>query len=83
MEAIDHGLELAEVVVDGEITLNEVLEGSVKVESTLLVVAKGVLFPGKLDVAGGEGSFWTVSLRLGETVVEPRHDDVVRHFQLG
>jgi hypothetical protein len=37
-QIVDHGLELAAVLIDLEVTLNKSTKGSIKVKSTLLTV---------------------------------------------
>jgi hypothetical protein len=50
-QIIDHGLELAAVLIDREVTLNKSMKGSIKVKSTLLMVTEKLVLDGEPEVA--------------------------------
>jgi hypothetical protein len=50
-QTVGHGLELAVVLIDREVTLNKSTKGSIKVKSTLLTVTEKLVLDGKPEVA--------------------------------
>jgi hypothetical protein len=50
-QTVSHGLELAAVLIDREVTLNKSTNGSIKVKSTLLTVTKKLVLDGETEVA--------------------------------
>jgi hypothetical protein len=50
-QIINHGLELAAVLIDREVTLNKSTKGSIKVKSTLLTVTEKLVLDGEPEVA--------------------------------
>jgi hypothetical protein len=51
IQTIGHGLELAAVLIDQEVTLNKSMKGSIKVKSTLLTVTEKLVLDGDTEVA--------------------------------
>jgi hypothetical protein len=68
VQGIGHGLELAAVVSDGDIILDEVVEGGVEIERPLLAAAEKMVFQGKPDRTGSGVVFPDNSSRLVEAV---------------
>jgi hypothetical protein len=50
-QIVGHGLELAAVLIDWEVTLNKSMKGSIKVKSTLLTVTEKLVLDGAPEVA--------------------------------
>jgi hypothetical protein len=50
-QTVDHGLELATVLIDREVTLNKSMKGNIKVKSMVLTVTKKLFLDGELEVA--------------------------------
>jgi hypothetical protein len=50
-QTIGHGLELAAVLIDREVTLNKSMKGSIKVKSMLLTVTKKLVLEAEPEVA--------------------------------
>lgn len=72
-KGIRHVLELAVVVRDGEVALDEVSKGSGKVKGTLLVVANELVSRASQTVQAVVWCAWTISL----IAVEPHEDSAV------
>ncbi len=49
-QTIGHGLELAAVLIDREVTLNKSTKGSIKVKSMLLMVIEKLVLDGEPEV---------------------------------
>jgi cytoskeletal protein CcmA (bactofilin family) len=50
-QTVGHGLELAAVLIDREVTLNRSAKSSIKVKSTVLTVIEKLVLDGELEVA--------------------------------
>jgi hypothetical protein len=50
-QTVGHGLELAAVLIDREVTLNKSMKASIKVKSVLLTVTEKLVLDGKPEVA--------------------------------
>jgi hypothetical protein len=50
-QTVGHGLELAAVLIDQEVTLNKSMKGSIKVKSMLLTVTEKLVLDGEPEVA--------------------------------
>jgi hypothetical protein len=50
-QAVGHGLELAVVLIDREVTLNKSTKGNIKVKSALLTVIEKLVLDGEPEVA--------------------------------
>jgi hypothetical protein len=50
-QTVDHGLELAAVLIDRVVTLNKSTKGSIKVKSMVLMVTKKLVLDGEPEVA--------------------------------
>jgi hypothetical protein len=50
-QTVGHGLELAAVLIDQEVTLNKSTKGSIKVKSMLLTVTEKLVLDGEPEVA--------------------------------
>jgi hypothetical protein len=77
-QTIGHGLELAVVLIDREVTLNKSMKDSIKVKSTLLTVTEKLVFDGEPEVARRATAFpdHLVKIRR-DGVADPVEDDVV------
>jgi hypothetical protein len=50
-QTVGHGLELAAILIDREVTLNKSMKSSIKVKSTMLTVTKKLVLDGEPEVA--------------------------------
>jgi hypothetical protein len=77
-QIIGHGLELAAVLIDREVTLNNSMKGSIKVKGTLLTVTKKLVLDDEPEVACRATAFpdHMVMIRR-DGVANPVEDDVV------
>jgi hypothetical protein len=77
-QTIGHGLELAAVLIDREVTMNKSTKGSIKVKSTLLTVTEKLVLDGELEVTRRATMFpdHLVKIRR-DGVVDPVEDDAV------
>jgi hypothetical protein len=50
-QTVGHGLELAAVLIDREVTLNKSTKGSIKVKSTVLTVTEKLVLDSEPEVA--------------------------------
>jgi hypothetical protein len=77
-QIVDHGLELAAVLIDREVTLNKSTKGSIKVKSTLLTVTEKLVLDGEPEVARRTTAFsgHLVMIRR-DGVADPVEDDGV------
>jgi hypothetical protein len=50
-QIVGHGLELATILIDREVTLNKSTKGSIKMKSTLLTVTEKLVLNGEPEVA--------------------------------
>jgi hypothetical protein len=77
-QIVGHGLELAVVLIDREVTLNKSMKGSIKVKSTLLTVTEKLVLDGELEVARRATAFpdHLVKIRR-DGVADPVEDDAV------
>jgi hypothetical protein len=50
-QTVGHGLELAAVLIDREVTLNKSMKGSIKVKSTVLTVTEKLVLDSEPEVA--------------------------------
>jgi hypothetical protein len=50
-QTVNHGFELAPVLIDREVTLNKSVKSSIKVKSTVLTVTEKLVLDGELEVA--------------------------------
>jgi hypothetical protein len=77
-QTINHGLELAAVLIDREITLNKSMKGSIKVKSTLLTVTEKLVLDGKPEVTSHATAFpdHLVKIRR-DGVADPVEDNAV------
>jgi hypothetical protein len=56
-QIVGHGLELAAVLIDREVTLNKSMKDNIKVKSTLLTVIEKLVLDGELEVASRATAF--------------------------
>lgn len=77
-KGVCHVLEFTTIVSNGEVALDEVLKGGVKVEGALFAIGKELVFHGKPDGVGG-GAVWPNDLLeiAGDVAVEPCQDNTV------
>jgi hypothetical protein len=77
-QAVGHGLELAAVLMDREVTLNKSMKGSIKVKSTLLTIIEKLVLDGEPEAAHRATAFpdHLVKIRR-DGVADPVEDDVV------
>jgi hypothetical protein len=75
---VNHGLELAAVLIDREVTLNKSTKGSIKVKSTLIIVTEKLVLDGEPEVACHATAFpdHLVKIRR-DGVTDPVEDDIV------
>jgi hypothetical protein len=77
-QTVGHGLELAVVLIDWEVTLNKRTKGSIKVKSVLLTVIEKLVLDGELEVAHCAIAFLDHLLKIRwDGVVDPVEDDDV------
>jgi hypothetical protein len=77
-QTVGHGLKLAAVLIDREVTLNESMKGSIKVKSMVLTVIEKLVLDGESEVARRATAFpdHLVKIRRDE-VADPVENDVV------
>jgi hypothetical protein len=77
-QTVGHGLELAAVLIDREVTLNKSTKSSIKVKSTVLTVTKKLVLNGEPEVAPRATAFpdHLVNIRR-DGVADPVEDDAV------
>jgi hypothetical protein len=75
-QTIGHGLELAAVLIDREVTLNKSTKGSIKVKSMLLTVTEKLILDGESEVTRRATAFpdHLVKIRR-DGVADPVEDD--------
>jgi hypothetical protein len=77
-QTIGHGLELAAVLIDREVTLNKSTKGSIKMKSTLLMITEKLVLDGEPEVAHRATAFSVHLVKIRrDGVVDPVEDDVV------
>jgi hypothetical protein len=77
-QIIDHGLELAAVLIDREVTLNKSMKGNIKVKSTLLTVTEKLVLDGEPEVARRAIAFPDHLVKIHrDGVADPVEDDAV------
>jgi hypothetical protein len=75
---IGHGLELAVVLIDREVTLNKSTKGSIKVKSMLLTVTEKLVLDGEPEVAHCATAFPNHLVKIHrDGVADPVEDDTV------
>jgi hypothetical protein len=77
-QTISHGLELAAVLIDREVTLNKSTKVSIKVKSTLLTATEKLVLDGEPEVTRRATAFpdHLVKIRR-DGVADPIEDDAV------
>jgi hypothetical protein len=77
-QTIDHGLELAAVLIDREVTLNKSTKSSIKVKSTVLTVTEKLVLDGEPEVARHATIFLDHLVKIRQDgVADPVEDDAV------
>jgi hypothetical protein len=77
-QTVSHGLELAAVLIDREVTRNKSTKGSIKVKSMLLTVTDKLFLDGEPEVACRATAFLDHLVKIHRDVVtDPVEDDVV------
>jgi cytoskeletal protein CcmA (bactofilin family) len=77
-QTVGHGLELAAVLIDREVTLNKSAKTIIKVKSTVLTVTKKLILDGKSEVACHAIAFPNHLVKIHrDGVADPVEDDVV------
>jgi hypothetical protein len=77
-QTVGHGLELAVVLIDREVTLNKSTKGSIKVKSTLLTVTEKLVLDGEPEVARRATAFLDHLVKIcRDGVADPVEDDAV------
>jgi hypothetical protein len=77
-QTIGHGLELAAVLIDREVTLNKSMKGSIKVKSMLLTVIEKLVLDGESEVARRTTAFPDHLVKIHrDGVADPVEDDTV------
>jgi hypothetical protein len=77
-QVVDHGLKLAALLIDWEVTLNKSTKDSIKVNSTLLMVTEKLILDGEPEVTRRATGFpdHLVKIRW-DGVTDPVKDDAV------
>jgi hypothetical protein len=77
-QTIGHGLELAVVLIDREVTLHKNMKDSIKVKSTLLTVTEKLVLDGEPKVACRGTAFLDHLVKIRrDGVADPVEDDAV------
>jgi hypothetical protein len=77
-QIVGHGLELAAVLIDREVTLNKSTKGSIKVKSMLLTVIEKLFLDGEPEVACRATAFPDHLVKIHrDGVADPVEDDAV------
>jgi hypothetical protein len=77
-QTVGHGLELATVLIDREVTLNKSTKDNIKVKSTLLTVTEKLVLDGEPEVTRHATTFPDHLVKIHrDGVVNPVEDDVV------
>jgi hypothetical protein len=77
-QTVSHGLELAAVLIDREVTLNKSTKGSIKVKSTLLMVTKKLVLDGEPEMVHRSIEFLDHLVKIHrDGVADPVENDVV------
>jgi hypothetical protein len=77
-QIVGHGLELAAVLIDREVTLNKSTKDSIKVKSTLLTVTEKQVLNGEPEVARHATAFSDHLVKIRrDGVADPVEDDAV------
>jgi hypothetical protein len=77
-QTVSHGLELAVVLIDREVTLNKSTKGSTKVKSMLLTVTEKLVLDGEPEVARRAPAFPDHLVKIHQDgVVDPVEDDAI------
>jgi hypothetical protein len=78
-QTVGHGLELAAVLIDREVTLNKSVKSSIKVKSTVLTVTEKLVLDGELEVACRATTFLDHLVKIHrDGVADPVEDDAVQ-----
>jgi hypothetical protein len=78
-QIIDHGLELAAILIDRKVTLNKSTNGSIKIKSTLLMVTEKLVPNGEPEVARRATAFPDHLVKIRRDGVADPVEDVVVH----
>jgi hypothetical protein len=77
-QTIGHGLELAAVLIDREVTLNKSTKGNIKVKSTLLTVTEKLVLDGEPEVTCCATTFSDHLVKIRrDGVADPVEDDAI------
>jgi hypothetical protein len=77
-QTVGHGLELATVLIDREVTLNKSAKSSIKVKSTVLTVTEKLVLDGEPEVAHHATAFLDHLVKIcRDGVADPVEDDAV------
>jgi hypothetical protein len=77
-QTIDHGLELAVILIDREVTLNKSAKSSIKVNSTVLMVTEKLVLDGEPEVTRRATVFSDHLVKIRQDrVADPVKDDAV------
>jgi hypothetical protein len=77
-QTVSHGLELATVLIDREVTLNKSMKSSIKVKSMVLMVTEKLVLDGELVVACRAIAFSDHLVKIHrDGVADPAEDDAV------
>jgi hypothetical protein len=77
-QTVGHGIELAAILIDREVTLNKSTKGSIKVNSTVLTVTEKLVLDDEPVVARRATAFSDHLVKIHrDGVADPVEDDVV------
>jgi hypothetical protein len=77
-QTIGHGLELAAVLIDREVTLNKSTKDSIKVKSTMFTITEKLVLNGESEVARRATAFPDHLVKIHrDGVADPVEDDAV------
>jgi hypothetical protein len=77
-QTVSHGLELAVVLIDREVTLNKSTKGNIKVKGKLLTVTEKLVLNGEPEVARRSTAFLDHLVSIHQDgVANPVEDDTV------
>jgi hypothetical protein len=77
-QTIGHGLKLATVPIDREVTLNKSMKDNIKVKSTMLLVTEKLVLDGEPEVAHHATAFPDHLLKIHrDGIADPVEDDVI------
>jgi hypothetical protein len=81
-QTVGHGIELAAVLIERDVTLNKSIKDSIKVKSMLLTVTEKLVLDGEPEVARRATVFLDHLVKIHrDGVTDPIEDDVV-HLNL-